>query len=266
MRRKKFFKIFLILWVCSFYNFPLLAQEEIPVQEGQDQQIEAKPNFGVFNQISSGIYNYGFIESVYYQFTGYGVFKDGVLPSTLLMAGTLPFDIPYLDYSIPAPSFSWDRISQLDWDIPGGWSYGAEIHNYYATSETTYQGEGDFLAPDVKMDLHFWSLVLKLFLLDPVTSLYQPYIGVSWGIINGSFDSTTVDGEQYDTSFFGAQGSRILGIQLNMSESWGGVFEFRTTTAYAETSNDPFNQSKSSNKLNLDFSGALVSINVYYRF
>jgi len=100
------------------------------------------------------------------------------------MAGSLPIDILYFDYEIPAPSITWDRISQLDWDIPGGWSWGAEVHNYYATSETTYQGEGEFKAPDVKMDLHFWSIFIKLFILDPVDSLYQPYVGVSWGLIN----------------------------------------------------------------------------------
>jgi hypothetical protein len=265
MRRNIILKIFLILWVCSIFNFPLQAQEA-PVQEEQPQETAPTRNVGAFNQFASGIYNYGFLEPVYYQFTGYSAFKEGVLPSTYMFAGTLPIDIPYLDYSIPAPSISWDRISQLDWDIPGGWSYGAEIHNYYATSETTYQGGGSFVAPDVKMDMHLWSLVFKLFILDPVDSLYQPYVGVSWGIINGSFDSTTVDGKQYDTSFYGGQGSRILGIQLKTGESWGGLFEFRTTTAYADTNNDPFNQSKSSNKLKLNFSGTLVCINVYYRY
>lgn len=254
-------RFFLLLWICCALNNPLSGQEAQP----QEQPVAAA-NVGTFNQFATGIYNYGFVEPVYYQFTGYGVFKDGVLPSTYVIAGSLPIDIPYLDYEIPAPSITWDRISQLGWDMPGGWSWGAELHNYYATSETTYQGEGEFTAPDIKMDLHFWSLFIKLFILDPVDSLYQPYIGVSWGIINGSFDTTTVEGKHYDTNFYGYQGARIIGIQLKGNEDFGGVFEFRTTTAYATTNNDPFDQNHSSNELELDFSGILVSMCVYYRY
>ena len=261
MKSNILFKFFLPLWICCVLNIPLNAQEVQP----QEPPV-ATANIGTFNQIASGIYNYGFVESVYYQFTGYSVFKDGVLPSTTFFAGTLPLEIPYLDDGIPAPSITWDRISQLDWDMPGGWSYGAEIHNYYATSETTYSGEGGFEAPDVKMDFHLWSVFLKLFILDPVDSLYQPYVGVSWGVINGSFDSTTVAGKQYDTSFSGYQNSRIIGIQFRGNEDWGGVFEFRATTAFAKTSNDPFDQKASGNELNLDFSGILVSMCAYYRY
>jgi len=55
-------------------------------------------------------------------------------------------------------------------------------------------------------------------------------------------------------------------IQLKADEAWGGIFEFRTTTAYATTNNDPFDQDPSSNELELDFSGILVSMCVYYRY
>ena len=50
-----------------------------------------------------------------------------------------------------------------------------------------------------------------------------------------------------------------------MNARWGGAFELRSTTAFATTNNDPFQQS-SGDDLEIDFSGVGINATGYYRF
>ncbi len=91
-------------------------------------------------------------------------------------------------------------------------------------------------------------------------------MGIGWGVINGEFESTDVDGSKLsNAAFFDFQSSRVVGIQAKIDSNWGGFVELRSTSAYATADNDPFNQS-SGDTLELDFSGSMVSLVGYYRF
>ena len=218
-------------------------------------------------QFSFGIYNYGFMESVYSKYTGYSEFDNGSLPTTFFSAVQTDMQIPYMDSGIPLPCIAWDHLVPIDYDMPGGFSYGIEFLNFAATSETFYTGdEKTIVVPKVEMRMYLLSVTLKLFLFSPFEKQLQPYFGVAWGVIGGDFDAIDVDGmTKKDSTFFGRQNSRMIGIQMSMSARWGGILELRGTTAFATTSNDPFNRSDKED-LEIDFSGSMISATAYYRF
>lgn len=227
------------------------------------QQQEAAGGSNYRDQFSSGIYNYGLENSVYTKFTGYAEFDDGKLPMTFLAANA-DWQIPG---DIPLPCITWDRLLPIAYDMPGGYSYGVEFLNFAATSENYYKGsESTITVPDLDMKMYLLSIALKLYLFSPFDKQLQPYLGVGWGIVGGDFDGTDVDGRtDIDTTFFGMQNSRMVGIQLSMGSRWGGTLELRSITAFADTNNDPFDQSDG-DKVEIDFSGAMINAVGYYRF
>lgn len=273
MRREKAHSLYrrlgtAILLLLAGYHLALAQQDEY-VDDPVNNRVQYEAPGETANyqeQISFGIYNYGFLDSVYSQYTGDSVYDEGSLPTTFFTGAKSDWKIPFTNSRVPLPCIVWDHLEAIDYDMPGGYSFGAEFLNFAATSEEYYTGEKDVVAPEVEMKMYLWSITLKLFLFNPFEKQILPYFGVAWGIINGRFKATDIEGKNKTTTrFFGPQNSRMIGVQLMMSRQWGGILELRSTTAFAKAGNDPFDQSANGD-LEIDFSGSMVSATGYYRF
>ena len=237
----------LLLWATA--PPPTMYAQEAPPQE-----------YVQFDQYNTGIYSLGFIDPLYYQFTGNAIFKDGALPNTWVFGADTGIE------GVPYPSLSWHHIQELDYDMPGAYAYGLEFLSFKADSTSTYQGTEDAVGPLIDLNLMFFSGFLRLYLFSFDNAAVHPFFALGWGILTGTFDTVTVLGEEYFTRFNGSSVSHAIGVELNVGESWGGTLELRTLTAYATTTNDPFNQNPSGDTLDLDLSGSMVSFTGYMRF
>ncbi len=200
------------------------------------------------NQFHTGLLNYGFTESPYYQFSGEAIFDDGN-PLT----------------GIPLLNYTWTNFNKLDFKVPPAWSYGAEFQYYSSTSESVYSGEDNVEGSDITMGLYMINFNAKVFFLDPVNEFLYPYFGVGWGFLTGSFDTKqTETGKTYGTSFFGLYSYQMIGVQVMLGNKWGLVAEFKNMRGTAATSNDPFDQGDG-NSVNLAFDGVIIGLSVFYR-
>lgn len=233
---------------------PLAAQEDVYVdapietaQPGAGQAVAGPPASNFSEQYNWGLINYGFLDNVYYQYSGNRIFKGGNSPSTFINIGylnILPIDLKYMP----------------------GLAYGGEFQYHTATSEDVYAGDDDTIGPSIDMSLYITNVRLRLFFMDPFKEKLQPFFGLSWGILFGDFDTTKVGGDKYSTYFSGMTISRNFGVQIKIGNRGGLITEFRSVTANAvKTSNDPFDQG-SGDSMTLDFSGNTVALTGYYRF
>lgn len=219
------------------------------------QALAQYPDFSIStefyaDQLSSGINNYGYSESVYSQFTGYDIFDDPNLPTSMFQ------------------NLQWFRLYTLDVEAVPSWAWGFEFQRFTATSEESYSGEGSAVGPDVNMTLYLNSFNMRAFFGDLVQDSIQGYINIGWGIVSGDFASTTATPplESSTTSFRGPLASRTIGVQIAMEAGFGIMLEYRNLSANrTKTSNDPFNQAPGED-LYLDFGGAMINFTLYSQF
>ncbi|MBU2514774.1 hypothetical protein KJ966_25910 [bacterium] len=200
------------------------------------------------DQFSTGLLNYGFTESVYYQFSGESIFEDGNPLS----------GAPFLNYA-------WTNLNPLDFKIPPAWSYGAEFQYYSSDSESVYSGENDVAGSAINMSLYMFNFNVKAFALDPIKEFLHPYFGVGWGVLTGYFATKqTETGKAYETTFFGPFNYQMIGVQIMLGNKWGIIAEFKNLRGTAATSNDPFDQGEG-NSVSLAFDGVIIGLSAYYR-
>jgi len=201
-----------------------------------------------YEQLSMGQFNYGYIESVYSQFSGNSIFEGGNSPTALFT------------------NITWNHIIPLEFKYIPGISVGGDFLHFNSNSESVYNGSDDVVTgPSIDMLLYMSSFMVKAFFMDPFDEFLQPYFSVGWGIIFGEFDSTKVGGDKSSSSFTGGITHRSIGIQIKLSDQAGMIMETRTQTARARTSNDPFNQSSGST-VDLVFDGIMIGLSGFYRF
>lgn len=251
-----------ILWAGLFINIDLRGQGYVddnavyvdaPVGNNQDIQNGAEqirnPSVSYFEQLSTGLFNYGYVDSIYYQFSGNSIFEGGNSPTAMFS------------------SITWTHIIPLEYEHVPGIALSADFINFSSDSDSVYGGdEGDTVdGPSIDMLLFMSSFMVKVFFMDPIEEFLQPYFAVGWGVIFGSFESTKVNGDKSSTSFTGRTSHRNLGAHIKLSDRAGMIMEFRIQTARATTSNDPFNQSSGSS-VDLIFDGIMIGLSGYYRF
>lgn len=236
---KKLFYFFILIFI-FFQSNQVFAQ-----------YLDYLPTSKYYNdQLSSGINNYGFTESVYSQFTGYDIFDDPNLPSSIFT------------------NVQWYQLETLSLEALPAWAWGFELQNFTATSEESYSGESPAIGPDVDMTLYMHSFNVRMFFGDLIEDNIQAYFNIGWGFINGDFASTTATAptESSNTSFFGFLTSRAVGAQIEMEKGVGMMVEYRALTANrTKTSNDPFDQAPGED-LYLDFSGTMINLTVYMQY
>ncbi|MBT4090503.1 MAG: hypothetical protein HOE30_18610, partial [Deltaproteobacteria bacterium] len=246
MRKKRFFKILAATMLLIAMTATVAAQEDIyvdaPLVPGQPNAGQAGLAGNYPDQFNWGLFNYGFTESIYYQFSGNSIFAGGNSPAGVL-------------------NFGWIRIMPLDFQYMPGMAYGAEFINFSSTSEDVYAGDADVVTgPAINMDVYLTNFKIRLFFMDPFEELLHPFFGISWGLILGDFKTTKVGGEKFTTNFVGFSVSRNVGVQVKLGERGGLVTEFRAVTANSvKTSNDPFDQDPG-DSVNLDFSGITIAL------
>jgi hypothetical protein len=201
------------------------------------------------DQFSTGILNYGLSESVYYQFSGESIFKDGKP-----FSGDLLFN------------WNWTHFKQLDSSIPAAWSYGGEFLYFNATSKSVYSGEDTVSGSSIDMNLYMFSAAIKIFFLDPVKEFLHPYWGVGWGILLGDFTTKkNLTGSNHYTPFNGVLSYQVLGVQIMFMERAGIMAEIKNMRANASTSNDPFDRGNG-DSVDLIFDGVIIGLTGFYRF
>jgi len=257
MQRVNIFTFLLVIFmVCGFFIETAFGQEEeyVDAPVGQPAQQAAggdEPGAAAstyIDQFSSGMINYGFTESLYYQFTGNSIFEDGTFPAALLT------------------NVTWNHFVPLEYKYLPAYSYGAELQYFSATSNDVYTGDDEVvIGPSVNMNLFQASFFIKAYFMDPLKEFLHPFFGFGWGLLSGNFDSTKVGGSQSTTTFIGPLSYRTFGTEVRLSERGGLMMELRTLTASAVTSNDPFDQSDEDD-VSLDFSGVQVALTGYFRF
>ncbi|MBU3914520.1 hypothetical protein KKA14_03215 [bacterium] len=201
------------------------------------------------DQFSMGLLNYGYVESLYYQFSGEEeAFKNG---------NSLQNNFS---------NITWIYIKPLDYKIPPAWAFGLDFLYFTSTSESVYSGESDIIASSIDMQMFMLSISVRVFFMDPYEKLLHPYVGLGWGMLTGEFKTTKKDiGSKHQTSFTGPLSYQIIGIQVKMGDRYGINGEFKILRAYATTSNDPFSQGNS-NTLDLSLDGVIIGLTGYYRF
>ena len=257
---KQFLLILLIL--CMGITESLWAQDQNYIEEndayvdvtgepGQQLNVpvsEAADSSQYPDQFSSGMLNYGYRESLYYQFSGEGIFKDGdSLGATFT-------------------NLTWVLIKPLDYKIPPAWGYGMDFLYFSSTSESVYQGEGDAVGSSINMEMILMSFGVKVYFMDPVNQFLHPYFGAGWGVIYGHFDSKQVyTGYYHRTKFNGYLSYQNMGLQIKLGSRYGMIAELKNMRATAETSGDPFDQA-SGGRMTLVLDGAILGLSGYFRF
>ncbi|PCI24687.1 MAG: hypothetical protein COB67_11460 [SAR324 cluster bacterium] len=203
-------------------------------------------------QMHSGLMNMGFSDSVFKQFTGDGDFSDAKSATSFFT-------------NVAWQSLSPFRPGGKKVDLMSAYSYGFE---FYRLSESTGTVLMDnTTAPDVSLEVNYWSVNLRgYFFNDPFEDSVQPFFGGGWGFFDGSFSSTTSDGNSHNTSFRGLMAYRSFGVQIALGETSGLIMELREiSTSKVIASNDPFNQAAGED-LELDFNGGMINITGFFRF
>ncbi len=201
------------------------------------------------DQFSTGILNYGYLESLYYQFSGdTEPFKDGN-----------PLDNYFTN-------IAWIKIMPMDFRIPPSWAFGVEFLYFTSTSDSVYSGESDTTGSAINMQMYMLSISVRVFFMDTFKEVLHPYVGLGWGVAFGDFNTTKQGtGEKYYTFFSGPQSYQIIGIQVKLGERYGINGEFKNLRSFATTSDDPFDQGDN-NSVNLTLDGVIIGLTGYYRF
>lgn len=258
--------ILAVLLIGAGYLNPALAQDEADYIDANDEyvdvvgpgpggapQAESSPfvsraSWNHDDQINTGLLNYGLSKSVYYQFSGEDIFKDGNP-----VGGSLGLN------------WNWSHFNKLEYRIPRAWSYGAEFQYFNSTSESIYSGSGDVNGSNIDMNLYMFSIALKAFFMDPVEDYLQPYWGVGWGAFFGDFKTVqNVTNNEYTTNFNGLLNYQVMGIQIMLMERVGLMAEIKNMRASANTSNDPFNQGDG-DTVELMFDGVIIGLTGFVR-
>jgi len=205
---------------------------------------------GHFNQVSSGMVNYGYKSGnhVFAQYTGDEDYQKGASPSSLFG------NLTYLD------------VTETNFlDILKGWAWGLEWLYFTATPESTASAVGVIVAPPVSMTLNMLTTNARMYFRDLSQDSFQPFIGIGLGVISGEMDATLVEGGQTRSTFNGLMHFRTFGANVSLGPRSGVVMEARTLSApWVRSSNDPYNQGNGS--LSLDFGGSMVNLTGYLRF
>lgn len=259
--------IWVILIIMASVGIPqnLIAQDtnyienndeyvDVVIEPGQDaadapeNQRTTTVNWNQNNQLHTGQLNYGYVDSVYHQFSGEDIYKDGN-----------PADATFFT------NVTWTNLRPLNLQIPQAWSLGGEFLYFSSNSESVYTGDDDVTGSLIDMNLFMTTMAVKVFVFDPVREFLQPYWGVGWGFLFGAFDTDKKnDGGDFSTSFFGLQSYQLMGAQIKLGERFGILAEIKNMRASATTSNDPFDQGNG-DSVDLVFDGVIVGFSVYYR-
>jgi len=255
MRQKTVITILILIASAALLSFPAAGQDEeyvdAPIEVNQPEALATTagpPAANYSDQYNWGLINYGFLNTVYHQYSGDPIFSGGNSPSTFLNIGYL-------------------NIIPLDYTYLPGLGIGGDFMAFSSTSEDVYAGDAKTVTgPAIDMTFYTANLNLRLFFMDPFKDLLHPFFGASWGLIFGDFNTTKVGGDKFTTYFTGMAVSRSIGAQIKLGPRGGLITEFRTVTANnVKTNNDPFNQG-SDDSVNLDFSGIIIALSGYYRF
>jgi outer membrane protein W len=249
----------LITTLVFSFSLPIYAQQPVYVDSNDvyvDAPVDARPGRSStrqsnprFNQLHTGFLNLGLTEALYYQYTGNPIFEDGALPNSFFFE-----------------NLAWSRIVPLAYQYVPGMAYGVELLYFQSTSEDAYSGEDStVVGPAIKAQMFIASVNLKAYFMDPIEEFLHPFFGVGWGIVFGDFDTTLVGGAKTTTSFSGMTAYRSLGTEIKLGDQWGLYLEFRTQTAIAVTSNDPFDRT-ADDRLELDLNGIMIGLSGAYRF
>lgn len=219
-------------------------------QQGQDggAGVRGGQGWDAIDQLNTGLLNYGYKESVYYQFSGEGIYKDGNP-----LSGSFFFN------------YTWNHIKPLNFKIPPAWAYGAEFLYFSSDSQGVYSGDSDATGSLINMNLYMLSASARLYFLNPKRDFLHPYYGVGWGLFFGDFDTQKITGGTYYTTFTGILAYQIMGISIEILEQAGIMAELKNMRATASTSNDPFNQGNG-DSVELMFDGVIIGFTLYYRF
>ncbi|MDH5559258.1 MAG: hypothetical protein OEY59_00210 [Deltaproteobacteria bacterium] len=232
---KRLFLLILFLISCG-YTSNVIAQQNI----FSDYTVK---------QLSSGMSNYGYIQSVYYQYTGNPIFEASNPPKGVFS------------------NMNWLNIHEVNLYLPKGFGYGFEYMRFYSSSQSTYLGKDNVIGPDINMQVDFWSFTVRGFFQSPMKEPLQPYFGAGWGVMSGVFDTIKVDGSEHQNRFQGLINYRSIGTQLMFSEIVGISVEIRSLTSNkVRVSGDPFGVAEIDSDLFLDFSGSMLNLFGFIRF
>lgn len=237
-----------------------LAQEELPSPTQFAEGIGSIDLniIGSFEQASVGILNYGYLDNVYAQLTNdYDTWGDGFSPTS----------------SGKNISYTWiDVLGGSEYIKGFGWNL--EYANYTSTSSSTINtDQTTVIAPSIIMNLNTFNFGMRLYFKDLIREPFQPYFGLGYGYIQGSFDIEKALSQDapIKTNFWGISSYRVLGANLRMNRFFGVNIEYRGITATeVGTSNDPWDvqaqQENPDKKWYLDFSGTMLNVTAYMRF
>lgn len=199
------------------------------------------------DQYNTGVLNYGYQKSAYYQYTGESIFEDGNSLGGEILQNIL-----------------WTRLKPMDTKIPAAWGYGAEFLYFSSTSESVYSGNDDVTGSLINMTMFMTSVNVKLFFMDPVKDFLHPYWGVGWGVLFGEFAGKNISGGSVHTPFSGVQTYQVMGVQIKLFERGGLMAEIKNMRASATTSNDPYSQG-GGGKVGLTLDGVIIGFTGFYR-
>lgn len=199
------------------------------------------------DQFNTGVLNYGYQESAYYQYTGEGIFQNGNPLGGEILQNIL-----------------WTRLKPMDSKIPAAWGYGAEFLYFSSTSESVYGGNDDVTGSLIDMNLFMTSMNVKLYFMDPVKEFLHPYWGVGWGVLFGDFSGKNISGGAVHTPFNGMYTYQVMGVQIKLFDRGGLMAEIKNMRASATTSNDPYHQGDGSS-LGLTLDGVIIGFTGFYR-
>ena len=207
------------------------------------------------HQFSVGKKNYGYNESLYYQYSGESIYKNGNPPNGEFTGVT------------------WSKLVSLDFDIPAGWAYSGELLYFSSTSSSVYSGKESVVGSDIDMDLWMLSFDIRAYFLDPFKDFLQPYFGVGWGgifclggFMCSQFKTVMKDSaKRVTTRIAGVLNYQLIGIQMKLNDRAGIQAEFKILRALATTSNDPYHRA-SGKRLRLNLGGMIIGLSLYYRF
>lgn len=199
------------------------------------------------SQFNTGVLNYGYQTSAYYQYTGENIYENGNPLGGELFQNVL-----------------WARLRPLDTKIPVAWSYGAEFLYFSSTSESVYNGNDDVTGSLIDMSLFMPSVNVRLYFMDPVREFLHPFWGVGWGVLFGEFAGKNISGGSVHTPFKGMHTYQVMGVQIKLFERGGIMAEIKNMRASATTSNDPYNQGNG-DTLNLKLDGVIIGFTGFYR-
>ena len=252
----------LLVWFGAFT--PLLAQDAYvdapPVFAADPNQVggaggvvgggQAVFTKDGYNQLSTGMINYGYADHVYAQYTGDSDYAGGNAPTSLFT------NINYLKVhrlDLPYPFLEFAR----------GWAWGLEFINFTSTPETVLLKPA--AVPTVEMTANVMTANGRLYFRDLHTDNLQPFVGMGLGVISGEFAGSTQNGDATRSTFSGLVHFRTFGANLVLAPQWGLILEMRSVTSPSvKVSNDPYQQSNGS--LYLNFSGTMLNMVGYYRF